>query len=205
MDGLKKDGIRAMLRYLWLGFDTLRAEVIDQHREPSRGDADLERDLTEIFYPHVLRAMPAALPYYLQHEKKERESAVPGAQPPEPDLSFVFFAHIRVTFPIDAKIIEKDRPSDATDYVDTVKTRFVSCVYAPFSKQGAMIAFFLDGSVKAFLKHVKQALGCTLSRSWYFKGRYHKTSDHSRTGTACHHKAFVCHHLVMPVGTGVRV
>jgi hypothetical protein len=89
----------------------------------------------------------------LMHEKKERESAKPGAQPPEPDLSFVLHSNPRITFAMDAKVVEKDRPLDLTDYVDTVNGRFVTCVYAPFSAQGAMLAFLLEGSIKALFQY----------------------------------------------------
>lgn len=203
LEKLQNDGVRTMLGHVWSGFDGLKAEVIDKNPEPTREDADLERDLTEMLFPYVSKMIPAKSPYYLHHEKKERESAVPRAQPPEPDLSFVFYSNIRITFPIDSKVVEKDRPSDVTDYVDTVKERFIACVYAPFSRQGAMVAFILAGSVKTYLKNVRAGLSVPLSRGWYFKGRYHKTSAHDRTATACHHKEFVCHHLVMPVGTAV--
>jgi len=203
LEQLRQDGVRKMLGFLWAGYDKLKSDVIENNAEPTRDDADLERDLTELLYPHVLKAMVADLPYYFQHEKKEREPAVPGAQPPEPDLSFVFFANPRITFPIDSKVVEKDRPSDVTDYVDTVNGRFIACVYAPFSTQGAMVAFFLAGSVKTHLKNVGAGLGVPLSRAWYIKGRYHKTSAHDRIATACHHKQFTCHHLVMPVGSAV--
>src|SRR4051794_25643083 len=82
LERLTQDGVKTMIGYLWAGFDSFKTEVLDQKPPPSRVDADLERDLTEMLYPHVLRALPAGLPYYLQHEKKERESAIPGAQPP---------------------------------------------------------------------------------------------------------------------------
>jgi hypothetical protein len=203
LEELQRDGVRTMLEYLWAGFDAFKDQVIDRNEEPTRRDADLERDLMDLFVPYVSRLIPARSPYYLHPEKKEHESALPGAQPPEPDLSFVFFSNPRVTFPVDAKVVEKDRPSAVTDYVNTVNDRFVACVYAPFSKHGAMLAFFLAGSVKTLLSNIRAGLGCSLSRGSYFRGRYHKTSEHERMAAACNHKSFTCHHLVMPVGAGV--
>src|SRR6266542_7061242 len=138
---LKDDGVKVMLGYVGDGFDRVKTEVLDKNPPPTRDNADLERDLTEMLYPHILQALPASLPYYLQHEKKEREQAVPGRQPPEPDLSFILFSNIRVTFPMDAKVLEWDTVAATADYADTVQNRFVTCVYAPFSQEGAMIAF----------------------------------------------------------------
>src|SRR5208337_5020731 len=134
LNGLQEDGVKVMLGHIWEGFDRFKAEILDNNPPPSRENADLERDLTEMLYPHILRALPALLPYYLQHEKKEREQAVPGRQPPEPDLSFVLYSNIRVTFPFDSKVVEGDGVTDVADYADTVQNRFLNCVYAPFSK-----------------------------------------------------------------------
>jgi hypothetical protein len=200
---LQKAGVKTMLSYIWAGFDVFKAEVLNRHDPPTREDIDLERDLTEMLCPHVLRSLPATLPYYLHHEKKERESATVGGQPPEPDLSFVLFANIRITFPIDSKVVERDRPSDLTDYVETVNNRFLSCVYAPFSKEGAMLTFLLAGSITALFANIEKQLGCDLSRRPFIRGRDHRTSRHRRIAPACRYRAFRCHHLVMPVSSGV--
>jgi hypothetical protein len=145
----------------------------------------------------------ALLPYYLQHEKKEREQAVLGRHPPEPDLSFVMYSNIRVTFPLDSKVVEGDGIPDMADYADTVQNRFVSCVYAPFSKEGAMLAFLLAGSVGAAFRSLSSVLGCPLSTRVYIPFRKHKTSWHDRTAHACTHKRFRCHHMIMPMSDEV--
>src|SRR4051794_17257923 len=77
---LKGDGVKIMLSFVWAGFDGFKTEILDNNPPPTRNHADLERDLTEMLYPYILRALPAQLPYYLQHEKKEREQATPGGQ-----------------------------------------------------------------------------------------------------------------------------
>jgi hypothetical protein len=200
---LKDDGVKAMLGYVWAGFDGFKAEILENNPSPTRDNLDLERDLTEMLYPHIHRSIPATSPYYLQHERKEREQATPGRQPPEPDLSFILFSNLRVTFPMDAKVLERDTIAAMSDYADTVQNRFVTCVYAPFSKEGAMIAFLLNGSVQTLFEHLAAAIGCTLSRSAYIPDRNHRTSSHDRSAAACKYKKFRCHHLVMPVGPAV--
>jgi hypothetical protein len=200
---LKGDGVKVMLGYVWAGFDGFKMEILDKNPPPTRDNLDLERDLTEILHSYILRVLPAHLPYYLQHEKKEREQATPGRQPPEPDLSFVLFSNPRSTFPMDAKVLERDSVAGMTDYVDTVQNRFVGCVYAPFSREGAMIAFLLAGSVKTVFQSLGTAMGCKISRSPYIATRDHKTSSHVRSATACKYKQFRCHHLVMRVNPSV--
>jgi hypothetical protein len=200
---LKGDGVKVMLGYVWAGFDGFKTEILGKNPPPTRDNADLERDLTEMLYPYINRALPASLPYYLQHEKKEREQATPGRQPPEPDLSFILHSNIRVTFPMDAKVLERDTVAAMSDYADTVQNRFVTCVYAPFSKEGAMIAFLLAGSVKNVFQSLGTAMGCMISRSAYMSSRNHRTSSHDRSAAVCKYKKFRCHHLVMPVGADV--
>jgi hypothetical protein len=200
---LAGDGVRVMLGYVWAGFDGFRAEVLNKHQPPTRDHADLERDLTELLHLYIVQALPASLPYCLLHEKKEREQAVPGRQPPEPDLSFVLFSNPRVTFPMDAKVLERDTVAGMADYADTVQNRFVACVYAPFSREGAMLAFLLAGSVRTVFQNLSTALGCPISRNAYIPTRNHKTSSHARTAAACEYKQFRCHHLVMAVSTSV--
>ena len=156
-----------------------------------------------MLYPHIIRVLPASLPYYLQHEKKEREEAIPRGQPPEPDLSFIFYSNIRVTFPMDAKVLERDTVAAMADYTDTVHNRLLTCVYAPFSKEGAMIAFLLAGSVGTVFQSLSTAMGCTISGRQYIAGRSHRTSSHDRIAAACKYKKFACHHLVMPMGASV--
>lgn len=203
LNGLQQHGVKVMLGRVWEGFDSFKAEVLDNNPAPSRENADLERDLTEMIFPHILRSLPAQLPYYLFHEKKEREQAIPRAQPPEPDLSFVLFSNIRITFPFDSKVVEGDDARHLADYADTVQNRFLNCVYAPFSKEGAMIAFLLAGSVRTTFTSIGVTLGCVLSARAYIASRNHRTSSHSRTTPACYHRQFRCHHMIMPMNASV--
>ena len=203
LNRLQQNGVKVMLGHIWEGFDKFKAEILDNNPPPSREYADLERDLTEMLYPHILQTFPASLPYYLLHEKKEREQAVLGRQPPEPDLSFVMFANIRVTFPIDSKVVERDGATDLADYAGTVQNRFITCVYAPFSKEGAMLAFLLAGSVRAVFNSIGTALGCPISTRAYLSSRNHRTSWHDRTASTCNHRRFRCHHLILPMSGAV--
>jgi hypothetical protein len=200
---LKKRGVKTMLDSVWSGLDRFKAEILDRNPPPTRQDRDLERDLTELIFPHVQRAVGGDFPYYLHHERKEREATGRVGQPPEPDLSFIFYANPRITFPIDSKVVDRDRVSDVADYVDTVNNRFLTCIYAPFSKEGAMLAFLLAGGVAALFRSLQSALGCPLSRRPYCLGRNHRTSRHERVAVACKFRPFVCHHMVMPVGPAV--
>ncbi|MBL8797701.1 MAG: hypothetical protein JNM56_27630 [Planctomycetia bacterium] len=200
---LRGDGMKVMLGYVWAGFDSFKKEILDKNPPPTRTNTDLERDLTEMLYPYILRTLPAALPYYLLHERKEREKAILGRQPPEPDLSFVLRANIRVTFPMDAKVLERDAVATLTDYADTVRNRFLTGGYAPFSKEGAMIAFLLAGSVRTVFQNLAVAIGCTISQRAYIAGRQHRTSSHVRSAAACQYTRFRCHHMILPMSPSV--
>jgi hypothetical protein len=196
LEQLSSSGLRTMLGSVWQGYDSFKTEVLDKNLPPSRDYLDLERDLTEMLYPHIIRALSADLPYYLQHEKKERETSKVGKQPPEPDLSFVFFFNIRVTFPMDVKIVAGDRIVDLDDYTNTIIDRFLSCVYGPFSKEGAMLSFLLAGSVRNLFQSIGNKLQRPVSARSFFPGRNHRTSQHQRTAAQCRYRPFRCHHLV---------
>jgi hypothetical protein len=199
LGALVEDGLKIMFAAVWSGLDSFRASVLEKNLPPSRDNLDLERDLTEMVYPHILQAIPEGAPYYLHHEKKERETAVPGKQPPEPDLSFVSLKNIRVTLPLDAKVIDDD-VANLTDYVDTFNGRFLSCVYAPFSKEGAMLTYLLAGNAANLFLRIAAALPCTMSDRPFITERNHYTSEHTRTSERCRYRPFRCHHLVFRCG-----
>lgn len=195
LERLVSAGVKKMLLVVWEGFDRFKAEVLDKNRAPSREYIDLERDLTEMLYPYLLRAVPAGVPYYLHPEKKERESAAPVGQPPEPDLSFVFYANPRVTFPMDVKVLAGDGEGDLGDYVDTINNRFLTGVYAPFSREGAMLGFLLAGAAAILFESISRRLACQLSVTEILPHRDHRTSEHLRETTRCRYRTFRCHHL----------
>jgi hypothetical protein len=193
---LADSGVMRMLAIVWQGFNNFKEEVLDHNFPPTRVNFDLERDLTELLYPYILKALPPSMPYYLQHEKKERHRARPGGQPPEPDLAFVMFENINVTFPMDAKVLENDDASSVTDYCDTIKNRFLTCVYGPFSDEGAMLGYLLAGSVQTAFESVAVGVPCALSVPPFFTERNHRISEHARTVPPCKYHQFRCHHLI---------
>jgi hypothetical protein len=55
LNKLQENGVKVMLGHIWEGFDRFKAAVLDNNPPPSRENADLERDLTEMLYPHILQ------------------------------------------------------------------------------------------------------------------------------------------------------
>jgi hypothetical protein len=160
--------------------------------------ADLERDLSQLLEPRVRAAMPDLVPFYVQHGVYERESRqAPPAQPPCYDLAFVAYANPRMMWPLEAKILKHD--GDVTRYVADVNEQFMTCRYAPFSSEGAMLGYLLAGDPSAAFEAIQAALHVRLERYEQPSSRPHCFSQHRRTVPAerDYPANFVCHHLMM--------
>ena len=189
-----------MLEWVWDGYDLLVKEIMNKVNWALAQD-DLEREITQLLEPRIRRCMPAETFCYIQHGPGERETRKPSpAQPPEYDLAFVLFSNERVMWPMEAKVMSTDR--DTAPYVADVVNEFLTCRYAPFSGEGAMIGYLLSGTPsRAFVK-IEAALGVKLTNWVPFSSRDHRISAHSRRvpDGKDYPKRFRCHHLLMPLG-----
>lgn len=189
--------IADIIEALWVGYDRFHAEVIVPLGHYDPGD-EMERNLTQLLFPHVKRAMTGYEPYYVAHGHRENESRAPApAQAPEYDLAFVLNANPRVCWPAEAKFLRTDKTVKA--YADEIDEQYLTCRYGPFSSSGAMLAYLLAGDPTQFLDNVEGVNGVPLTQ--WPGGRHHRTSDHPRRvppGKA-YPATFRCHHLVMPI------
>lgn len=193
------DAATLMMGWVWAGYDLLAEEVLCKTDWTSAG-ADLERELTQLLEPRIRHCMPSDAFCYVQHGPNERETRKPApAQPPEYDLAFVLYANERIMWPLEAKVLPTDQQVDA--YVKDVKNEFLTCRYAPFSEEGAMLGYMLSGCpLKAFAK-IAQELGVMLVLHPDFARRHHRVSSHIRSVPSGkrYPKRFRCHHLMMPL------
>jgi hypothetical protein len=188
-----------MLGWIWAGYDLLVAEVLNKVNW-QRAKDDLEREITQLLEPRIRRSMPPDVFCYVQHASKERETRKPPpAQPPEYDLAFVLYANERVMWPLEAKVLLTDQ--DTSSYVRDVLNEFLTCRYAPFSAEGAMLGYLLSGDPARTFARIAEHLHARLADCGSFVGRAHKVSAHARhvpVGKP-YPKAFRCHHLLMPL------
>jgi len=193
------DASTILLQFVWRGYDLLCGEVLSRI-EVNDAEEDLERGITQLLEPRIRRAMTGDEPFDIQHGSYEEESRQPPpAQPPQYDLAYVWNQNERLKWPLEAKVLLKD--TLVREYVKAMNERFLTCMYAPFSSEGAMLAYLFSGSPQKVFSNVSKALLCCLAQHPGFPGRPHKTSDHVRT--VPHAKkyaaAFRCHHMVLQI------
>lgn len=189
-----------LLGLVWRAYDALRLEVLG-HVDVSDADEALETQVTFLLWLRIedrLRCERPFLPCQIVHKPFEAETRAPApAQPPECDMAFVLNENPRVMWPLEAKVLRTDGRIAA--YVREVTSNFLTCRYAPFSKEAAMLGYLLSGSPNAALTAISQRLGCRLLCHPGFPDRPHRFSDHIRkvpVGKPCPAE-FRCHHLIL--------
>jgi len=198
-NALQTKAVITLLNLVWKAYDLLLTEVLSQV-DSTQSDADLERQITQLLEPRIHRVMDGAEPFFVQHNSYELESrkAAP-AQPPEYDIAFVLHQNERIKWPVEAKVLRTQQ--NTTEYVRSVTQQFLTCRYAPFSSQAAMLGYLLSGSPQIFLSNAANQIGCAIDPNPDFPNRDHGVSNHIRvipTGKA-YPVEFKCHHLILPI------
>lgn len=193
------DASDVLLGLLWDAYDLLAKEILSRINI-AQSDEDLERSLTQLLEPRIRRLMSGEEPFYVQHGTYEHEtSADPPAQPPQYDIAFVMNENPRVTWPVEAKVLRTD--STVAPYVHELRTNYLTCRYAPFSREAAMLGYLRSGDPQEALKRLGRQIPCKMIQHPRFKNRPHKYSNHNRRTPRAkgYVKRFKCHHMMMEI------
>lgn len=195
-----KDGSAVLLGYVWKGYDSLCKQMISV--DPvTQSDDDIERSITQLLEPEISAVMSGFEPFYIQHNSYEYETRKPSpAQPPEYDLAFVWHALPRIKWPLEAKVLKTD--ATTAEYISEIKSNFLTCRYAPFSAEAAMLGYLLKGKPGKVFDKIAVGLSCKLKDNPDFLDRDHKTSDHRRVVPKGkdYPYSFRCHHMILKIG-----
>lgn len=197
--GWNSRAITLMLTWVWNGYDALLRDVAD-NLDWSQAEDDLERSITELLEVRIRESMSGYAPFYVQHGAFERECREPApAQTPQYDIAFVLRECPRVMWPLEAKVLKTG--ADLADYLQTLNERFLTCVYAPFSSEAAMISYLINGEPQTTLVNIGKRLTAEESPRHHpdFQDRPHEISKHLRsvpTGRS-YPAQFACHHMIM--------
>jgi hypothetical protein len=188
------DAATLILDVVWRAYDTMAADP--RLRDAILAATDnLERNITEQLEAAIQELLTGNEPFSVQHEATEGESRPPRGRPPQYDIAFKMKGNVRVMWPLEAKVMPPDQPMSG--YIETVKDRFLTCVYAPFTGEGAMVGYVLRADIEDLFRQISETLG---SKFEVFASiRAHRISAHERNvpeGRA-YPKAFRCHHLLM--------
>lgn len=211
----KEDAVGQLLGFFWKGCDVLISEVVEPTGGVDRDDMSLERTLNTTLAPRVCQSMPSECPFYFHHKPDEfATQQTASAQPPEPDFAFVSRKNERSMFQIEAKVLETD--GQVSEYINEIKNNFLTCRYAPFSREGAMVGYLLSGKTKTLFSNIAKKLSPRSSiqkvskkrppkliQYSNYKNRNHKVSAHTRNvpSDKKYESRFRCHHMVLEVGT----
>jgi len=200
----QNDASSILLSYIWKGYDLLHDEVLSQI-EPNLTDDELERSISQLLESRIHKVMTGNEPFYVQHEVYEFETRQPSpAQPPQYDIAFVLNENPRIVWPLEAKVLRSDR--SVASYINDLKNEFLSCRYAPFSSEGAMLGYLFSGAPENVFLHIEKKVPCKLHHHLDFSERNHKYSDHTRcvpTGKS-YLSHFRCQHLIFCMKNRMR-
>ena len=192
----KADGSIILLRLVWKGYDSFCAECLSQF-DFNENDRDLERDTTQLLEPKIREGMTGFEPFYVQHSSYEHESwRGPPAQPPQYDIAFKLRCNPRVMWPLEAKILRTD--GTVAEYIGEIRSNFLTCRYAPFSSEAAMLGYMLRGDSQVAFHNIENKGNWKLNKHPQFPERDHRTSDHNRKipEGKDYPADFRCHHLL---------
>jgi hypothetical protein len=81
-------------------------------------------------------------------------------------------------WPIEAKVL--DTAGQVSEYINEIHGNFLTCRYAPFSSEAAMLAYLVSGNINQLFANLEARIQCTLSPHPRFADRPHKVSSHTR-------------------------
>lgn len=182
-----------LLALVWQGYDLLVNEL-----PAGVNERDLERSITQSLELRIRSVMSGDEPFQIQHGPYERETMLPPpAQPPQYDLAFSLREDERIMWPLEAKVLETD--TAVGSYVKDVRNEFLSCRYAPFSSEAAMLGYLLSGIADKVFGKLEAKIPCSLVDNPSFPTRPAKTSTHYRRVPSgkTYPASFRCHHLIL--------
>jgi hypothetical protein len=191
------DASERLLGYIWSGLDKFTTEVLSEINITG-GEEELERSITQLLEPRIRAAMPAHSPFYIQHAARENETRLrPPAQAPEYDLAFCLYSNPRVMWPIEAKVL--DTAGQVAEYIKEIHGNFLTCRYAPFSSEAAMLIYLVSGNINQLFNNLEVKIPCTLDLYRSFRDRPHRVSSHTRHVPAgkSYPEQLSLHHLVL--------
>ncbi len=195
----RKDASYILLGFVWQGNDLLKEEVLSEI-DVTQAEDEIERSVTQYLTPRIRRAMTGFEPYDVEQGVYEFETRMPPpAQPPLYDIAFVLRENERVMWPLEAKVLKTD--GAIAEFVKEIENNFLTCRYAPFSNEGALLGYLLSGTPNKVFDNINRKTGYKLNDYPGFPNRSHKTSKHYRIVPQGkrYPSGFCCHHMIMKV------
>jgi hypothetical protein len=198
------DQSRLLLELIWQGYDRLLAQ--DVNVIPiSESDEDKERSLNLLLNLRINECLSGDEPFCVVHEPPEQTKRKGrGARPPQPDMGFVLIDYPRAVWPLEAKVLPDDQA--VGPYVAEISDNLITCRYATFSSEGAMLGYLLRGEPERTFAAIATSLAQVLMPHPHFPDRAQRVTHHQR-GQIPHPNSpreFTCHHLLLRIPTATN-
>ncbi len=193
------DASAMLLAFVWQGYELLLKNDIS-HIDWGQVDEELERTITQLLELKIRskEIMTGYEPFDVQHGPYEYETRQPSpAQPPQYDIAFSLKANPRIMWPLEAKVLRTD--GVVAPYIKDLKNEFITCRYAPFSSEGAMLGYLISGEPDNVFRHLEAKIPCQLHTHPTFPNNRHRYSEHLRNVPKGkpYPAHFRCHHLIL--------
>lgn len=121
----KSDATKSIWEFVWQGWDCYCLKILSQINL-SEADEQIERMITQDLEIDIGDVMSGDEPFVIQHERFEGELRnITPARPKQCDLSFVWRANRRITYPIEAKVLKSDSDNGVKAYVEEISENFL--------------------------------------------------------------------------------
>lgn len=195
----QKNAADNLLAFIWDAYELLKNDMLDQTGD-CKNEEELERCITQLLEQRIQRALTGDEPFSVQHGSYEFETRKEApAQPPQYDIAFVLNANHRVMWPCEAKVLQTD--GRIAEYVKDINDQFLTCRYAPFSSEGAMLGYLVSGSPDNVFANIEKNVPCQLYIPSHETNRAQRFSDHKRNVPTekSYPINFRCHHLILQI------
>jgi hypothetical protein len=195
----RKDASTILTSFIWDAYELLKKEVLDQI-DSNQNKTELERCITQLLQPRIQQVMTGFEPFYVQHGVYENETRkAPPAQPPQYDIAFILNRNPRIMWPCEAKVLKTD--GMIAEYIKNIQNKFLTCYYAPFSSEGAMLGYLFSGSPENVFDNLENKIPCQLLSPIPNPNRPQRYSDHLRQVKIgkSYPVHFRCQHLILQI------
>ena len=194
-----QDQSRLLLDLVWQGFDLLLAQDLNVVRF-SDSDEAKEESLNSLLALRIQQCKSGDEPFAVQHQPPEQTKRKRRrGRSPQPDIGFVLYDYPRAAWPLEAKVLARDEA--VGPYVAEINDNFITCRYATFSSEGAMLGYLLHGEPEKTFAAIAASLAQALMPHRHFPDRDQRVTYHQRRQIPHPNspREFTCHHLLLRI------
>jgi hypothetical protein len=196
-----QDHSRLLLDLVWRGYDRLLSQDLNVVAFSGTDEAK-EESLNQLLATRIDQSTSGDEPFYVNHQPPEQTKRKRGrGRSPQPDIGFTLYDYPRAVWPLEGKVLARDEA--VGPYIDEIKNNFITCRYATFSSEGAMLGYLLHGEPERAFAAIAISLAQTLDLHPHFPNRPQRMSYHQRDEVPHPNSPgeFICHHLLFRIPT----